>query len=487
MRGVMFQYFEWNCGAGSLWNDVAAKAQELANLGTTAVWLPPAYKGMGGSNDTGYAPYDLFDLGEFEQKGSVATKYGTKDEYLAAVKAIQDAGMDAYADVVLNHKMGGDEMESVDCLEMDQNDRNKVLREVTIKTWSKYNFAARQDKYSTFKWRAEHFNSFGHNAEANWNGVFLRKGNTFSGEVDFEMGNYDHLMGDDVNQYHPEVRAELMYWGEWYKKFTGVNGFRLDAVKHMPSSFYKDWFANFKEKFPDKETFGVGEFWSPEVGKLEKYLADVDGCIRLFDVPLHFHLHQASEQGRDYDMRLIFEGTLVKNVPLLSVIFVDNHDSQPGQSLQSPVKDWFKPMAYALILLREHGYPCLFYGDYFGSEGDCNGFNKLTNFRKQIDDLLIVRHKNCFGTLTDFFDHAQCVGWSWSGNDEGPGCAVVMSTGEAGFKSMKIGNKGETYRDVTGNSCEPITTGEGGAADFTCPAGSISVWTKVESIAASSR
>ena len=60
-------------------------------------------------HDTGYAVYDTYDLGEFDQKGSVRTKYGTKDEYLAAIAAVKDAGMHAYADVVQNHRMGADE------------------------------------------------------------------------------------------------------------------------------------------------------------------------------------------------------------------------------------------------------------------------------------------------------------------------------------------------------------------------------------------
>src|SRR4051812_11334114 len=111
-RGVMFQYFEWNNRPdGSLWKELASKAIELKNLGTTAVWMPPASKTMDGATNTGYATYDLWDLGEFDQKGSVRTKYGTKDEFLAAVKAVRDAGMHAYADVVFNHKIGGDDIE----------------------------------------------------------------------------------------------------------------------------------------------------------------------------------------------------------------------------------------------------------------------------------------------------------------------------------------------------------------------------------------
>ena len=40
------------------------------------MWLPPCGKGAAGGLDVGYSAYDLYDLGEFDQKGSVVrTKY----------------------------------------------------------------------------------------------------------------------------------------------------------------------------------------------------------------------------------------------------------------------------------------------------------------------------------------------------------------------------------------------------------------------------
>ena len=55
--------------------------------------------------------YDIYDLGQFNQKGSVRTKWGTKRQYKAAVKALHGAGIHVYVDVVLNHMGGGDELE----------------------------------------------------------------------------------------------------------------------------------------------------------------------------------------------------------------------------------------------------------------------------------------------------------------------------------------------------------------------------------------
>ena len=58
----------------------------MAAAGVTALWLPPAAKAQDGPNDVGYGVYDL---GEFDQKGPVRTKYGTKAEYLAAIAALR--------------------------------------------------------------------------------------------------------------------------------------------------------------------------------------------------------------------------------------------------------------------------------------------------------------------------------------------------------------------------------------------------------------
>lgn len=53
-----------------------------------------------------------------------------------------------------------------------------------------------------------------------------------------------------------------------------------------------------------------------------------------------------------------------------AVTFVDNHDTQPGQSLEPFTPAWFKPVAYALIPLRSTDIPCAFYGDYYGIPHD---------------------------------------------------------------------------------------------------------------------
>ncbi|MEY3300514.1 MAG: hypothetical protein RLZZ597_3774, partial [Cyanobacteriota bacterium] len=69
-NGTMMQYFHWYSPTdGEHWNRLREEAPALAEAGISALWLPPAHKGIGGGYDVGYGVYDLFDLGEFDQQG----------------------------------------------------------------------------------------------------------------------------------------------------------------------------------------------------------------------------------------------------------------------------------------------------------------------------------------------------------------------------------------------------------------------------------
>lgn len=112
LNGVLLQAFHWYTPAdGGHWRRLEQQAPALAQAGITALWLPPAGKGQAGGHDVGYGLYDPYDLGEFDQKGTVATKYGTRGEYLSAVAACRAAGLQVVADAVFNHLMGADAQE----------------------------------------------------------------------------------------------------------------------------------------------------------------------------------------------------------------------------------------------------------------------------------------------------------------------------------------------------------------------------------------
>lgn len=140
-NGTMMQYFHWYVpNDGALWTQVENNAPALSDNGFTALWLPPAYKGAGGSNDVGYGVYDMYDLGEFDQKGSVRTKYGTKDQYLNAIKAAHKNNIQIYGDVVFNHRGGADGKSWVDTKRVDWNNRNIELGDKWIEAWVEFSF-----------------------------------------------------------------------------------------------------------------------------------------------------------------------------------------------------------------------------------------------------------------------------------------------------------------------------------------------------------
>nr|WP_262905573.1 hypothetical protein [Hymenobacter siberiensis] len=53
--------------------------------------------------DMGYGVYDRYDLGEFNQKGTVATRYGTIGQLRSAIGALHGQDVQVYEDMVMNH------------------------------------------------------------------------------------------------------------------------------------------------------------------------------------------------------------------------------------------------------------------------------------------------------------------------------------------------------------------------------------------------
>ena len=490
-NGVMMQWFHWYTDDdGNHWNKLKIEAANLAKAGITALWLPPAYKGMNGATDVGYSTYDLFDLGEFDQKGSVRTKYGTKAEYLSAVRECCSYGIEIYADAVFNHKMGADSQEEFEAVPLDDNNRHHALGSArTIRAWTEFSFPGRENKYSKMKWGWQHFDSVDYNSlEPETRAVWQVKDKPLERNVDGERGNYDYLMGCDLDLDHPEVNDELKRWGEWTLDTTGAKGFRLDAIKHINSDFFVDWIQHI-ERYAGRDVFVVGEFWTYDINTLCNYASRTGGQMSLFDAPLHFNFHKASESGGHFDMGSILNGTLMREAPLLAVTLVENHDTQPLQALESPVADWFKPLAYSIILLRNEGYPCIFYPDYYGATYSDYGTDgnpceiKIKSHRFIIDRLLLARKYFAYGEQYDYFDSQDVIGWSRLGTELHPfGLAVLMSDGPGGEKTMQTGKAKTSYIDLTEHCEGTITTDESGSANFRCEGGSVSVWVEVEAL-----
>lgn len=472
---TLLQGFEWYLPADQLhFKRIASLADEFAALGITAVWLPPAYKGTGGRYDVGYGVYDTYDLGEFDQKGSVATKYGTKEDYLTAVKALHQNGIEVIADIVLNHRLGADGQELIEATQDDANNRTQNISDRRmIQAWTSFTFPARQGKYSDFKWNWSHFDGTDWDDDYKYSGIFRFVGKSWDQETDQEKGNYDYLMGADLDLSNPEVVTELDRWGRWYYDTVGMDGFRLDAIKHMDFSFFTHWLKHMRE-YAKKEMFAVGEYWAFDVERLLHYQRASNACMHLFDVPLHYRFLQAATSNAQFDMARIFDNTWVQAEPDYAVTFVDNHDTQPSQSLSSWIPDWFKPLAYALILLTDQGIPCVFYGDMYGIPHD------RIKPVAQLETMLRLRKECAYGPQHNYFDDSNVIGWTREGDLVHPlsGMAVILSDSLGGSKAMVVGKHfaGQWFYDALFNQSDPILIDNQGIGQFTVAGGSVSVW-----------
>jgi alpha-amylase len=478
LNEAMMQYFEWDYpNDGSLWKRVREDVKELSDLGITALWLPPACKAANGVNDVGYGIYDLYDLGEFNQKGTVRTKYGTKEEYLDAIKEAHKNNIKIYGDVVFNHKGGADESEIVSARPVATNNRNEFIGEKRdIRAHTVFDFPGRGNTYSDYKWSAKDFDGVDFDDITKEDGIFKFEGKEWEKDVDSENGNYDFLMFADLDIDSSDVVNELKKWGNWYLEQTNIDGFRLDAIKHIKFDFFNDWLKYVRGN-SEKELFAVGEYWTHDVNKLKYYMDRCDNCMSLFDVPLHFNFQLASTSFGYFDMRTLMNNTLLTLNPDKAVTFVDNHDTQLGQSLESWVQPWFKPLAYTFILTRKEGYPCVFYGDYYGISE-----KQFLGLKDKLDIILRVRKNYAYGIQHDYIDDNSIVGWTREGDTEhiDSGLASIITINSGGSKKMYVGHqhKGEIWSDATKQLEDKIIIDNDGFGSFEVLDGSYAIWIK---------
>ncbi len=144
--------------------------------------------------------------------------------------------------------------------------------------------------------------------------------------------------------------------------------------------------------------------------------------------------------------------------------------------METPMNGFFVPLAYALILLRADGYPCVFYGDLYGIQGEhasppsCDG---------KLADLVLARKLYAYGKQDDYFDAPNCIAWARRGTWDKPnGLVVVMSNTVANEKRVLVGqiHKGEIWTDLLGWGLGKVEIDEQGYGLFPCPRASVAVW-----------
>jgi alpha-amylase len=560
VNGVILQAFHWFLdpddafhGGMPLWVFLERQADRLRDLGIDAVWIPPPSKGAGGRTDVGYGVFDHFDLGEFFAMNSTATKYGTRAQLQAAINALHGRHDDGagnlipdgrsyiriYVDVVLNQKTGGDlERYPWEAVRVEPDHRG-VERwapgfesgPIGVKGYTHFDHPERQDRYSAFKWRARHFDGVDTAAEIHQDGrvfqdapdanghsryiyrfIYNEQGFEpqvkpgFSAWVSHEKDNFDYLTGADLDYGRHDVREEMKHWGKWLVETTGVDGFRLDAVKHISTEYVREWLGHVRAA-TGKSLTAFGEYVSGDVSTLHQYLTEVTASgdfpqdVSLLDFPLRFKLADASRQGDGYDLRGWNTGTLMAEQPTRAVTFVENHDFQLGRGVRAHVEEWIKPLAYAFILLRRGGWPVVFFPDFYGSHEQDAQLGQPPG-REYLTLLLQLRRQAALGEER-FHADRNVAGWVRMGGVPGAlgAMAVVINIAGHGVRAVRLdtGRTSRRFRHLAtikhtgrrdqeaflvvrgryhlyGDKAEGLWTDGAGWGDFIADSGTVAIW-----------
>lgn len=303
--------------------------------------MPPGCKGND-PHGNGYDCYDLWDLGEFDQKWTRSTKWGSREELGALISKAKETGVKVVWDAVLNHKTAGDATEECWAVEVDGGNRMvEISRPKKIEPWIQYTFPGRGDTYSGLKWHWQHFNGTDWDQRNQRHALYKivdppesapRPGAAPSGkrpkgwadDVDDEQGNADYLMFSNIDYTNEEVRQDVLRWGEWMVKDVGVDAFRLDACQHYSWHFTKEWIERVRSVRP--HTLIVGEFWVYDAAKLVRWIERVGESVYAYDAPLLANFSKASlGKGRfDVDLRKIYRNTLVAARPDNAIVSRSN-------------------------------------------------------------------------------------------------------------------------------------------------------------------
>lgn len=448
---LILQAFYWEMGTGSfaqrypeekaLWNLLTERASEFADLGFTAMWLPPASKAMT-VYDEGYAIYDPWDLGEFNQKGGVGTKYGTKEELKEAIDSLHAHDISVYYDAILNHRLGADRREKV-----------PLAGGGYVDAWTDFSLGLQgRNKYY----------EGAHEWDWNWecfDGIDLPSGEAllFSGKSWDNSYDNDYLLGADVDYENQNVVDETIAWGKWLVDEMNFDGFRLDAIKHVDTPFTKKWIDEVQAS-TNKELFIVGEVWYSSVMSLQFYLTMLNNQdFKLFDFPLRSQF----ELLRDGQLNManFGEAGLVNKIPSRAVTFVDNHDTFRDGLNTAPIFNR-KCQAYTYILTREDGWPVVFWRDLYNA-----------NMQSELEKIIKARKLFAYGAGHEGPADSETYTYIREGleNRDDTGLVMMITSGKSGetiAKEINSRHPNRVYYDYTGNVSGEVKTDSEGYGVF---------------------
>ncbi|MBR3872280.1 MAG: DUF1939 domain-containing protein [Paludibacteraceae bacterium] len=315
-KKVILQAFWWDYWNSNFENSYANYLTELAprlrELDINAVWVPPFVKNTG-TNSVGYSPFDFYDLGDKYQKGSVTTRFGTKDDVLRMIAVMHANGIEVIADAVVNHTVGaggennGAGGEDPNAWDDKWKNFRYVCYETPYKDGGQTDYWNRKGRWPK-NWQNFHANEAHKKNDDDWTAGHWGPDNCF---YEGAYGQSSNVKGYNPVQEKNYMRDQARDWIMWFKKQTAVDGFRWDAVKHYPEWAQQDFLYNVKYSLPDFAKGGEGMF---SVGEFIGSKTEIDNyCMRVqyangssefamggYDVPLRGAIKNGVIDGGGY-------------------------------------------------------------------------------------------------------------------------------------------------------------------------------------------
>ena len=298
------------------------------DLGVTGIWLMPIME------SPSYHGYDVVDYYRVDRE------YGTNEDFRRLIAEARRRGIRVIIDLVLNHTSSKHPW-----FQRAREDPESPYRDFYI--WSN------EDPGYKGPWgqRVWHRTPTGYYYGVFWAGM------------------------PDLNYNNPAVTAEMQKVVRFWLEEMGVDGFRLDAVKHLieegrrqentPATheWLRGFYAFYKSINPAALT--VGEVWSPTV-EVVPYIGDQLDLAFEFDTAQAM-LRSARFSDRNYVLRA-HRLVTSRYPPNQFATFLTNHD-QPRvmTELRGNVN---KAKTAASLLLTGPGVPFLYYGEEIGQQGD---------------------------------------------------------------------------------------------------------------------
>ncbi|KGN39489.1 alpha-amylase family glycosyl hydrolase [Knoellia subterranea] len=253
---------------------VTRKLDYIKGLGTTAIWLTPSFKnkpvqGKPGEESAGYHGYWITDFTQIDPH------LGTNEEMKALIAAAHKKGMKVFFDIITNHT--ADVIDYREGTYTYKSKKSSPYEDASGATFDDRDFVnttfPEMDPATSFP-----YTPFFHEGDEDaktpaWlNDPLMyhnRGDSTFAGE----SSTYGDFIGlDDLFTERPEVVDGM---GDIYKQWVdfGIDGFRIDTVKHVNLEFWQKFMPDLLEHAATKndDFFAFGEVYDGNPAVMSEY------------------------------------------------------------------------------------------------------------------------------------------------------------------------------------------------------------------------